>query len=139
MIKLEEIKFTKEHFQITYELLKQRKHFISHRSMPSYEEHCNFIRSKPYRYWYLVKIDNQFIGTLYLSIFNTIGININEPHIAIVGDLIKKIVETHEPLKEIKSTINSKFTINVPITNEKIINELEKIGLSRIQISYSIE
>ena len=59
-----------------YELLGERGPWmnISHREMPSYEDHVNFVMSKPYSKWYIIKTNEQKIGTIYLSKQDEIGI-----------------------------------------------------------------
>lgn len=39
-----------------YQLLKLRKPLenISHKNMPSYNEHTKFVKSKPYQKWYII-------------------------------------------------------------------------------------
>ena len=63
---------------ITYDLLLQRRHVISHRLAPVFEDHVKFVNSNPYRAWYLAMNNQKAVGTFYLSKENTIGINISE-------------------------------------------------------------
>ena len=42
--------------------------------MPTYTEHLRFIKSRPYRKWYVVKYDGLKIGSVYLTSQNEIGI-----------------------------------------------------------------
>ena len=57
-----------------YKLLLSRKFNISHRKSPSIEDHRAFVLNHPYRNWYLIKFESDYIGTLYLSNENIIGI-----------------------------------------------------------------
>lgn len=69
-----------------YKLLGERKYYqnISHKEMPSYKDHVKFVKSKPYKEWYLIKdyIINKDetidIGAIYLSKQNEIGLFIFE-------------------------------------------------------------
>jgi hypothetical protein len=64
-----------------YELLRQRDIetvSISHRVMPTAEDHIEFYCSKPYQQWYIVVADGQRVGMVYLSKRNEIGIDIKK-------------------------------------------------------------
>jgi len=52
-----------------FDLLKDRDHRIniSHKKIPTYEEHIKFIKSKPYSKWYIIFKSKQKIGSIYLS------------------------------------------------------------------------
>jgi RimJ/RimL family protein N-acetyltransferase len=62
--------------QILYELLQERQPYvnISHRVMPSWKQHNKFIASHPYSAWYLIKSGPEFVGSVYLSAANEIGV-----------------------------------------------------------------
>ena len=64
-------------YEFLYELLSERKQitFISHKKMPTYEEHVKFIESEPYSKWYIIQIDDKKIGSIYLTKENEIGIH----------------------------------------------------------------
>ena len=52
-----------------FELLKERdpRANISHKKMPSYNEHLKFVKSKPYTKWYIILKSKHRIGSIYLS------------------------------------------------------------------------
>lgn len=58
-----------------YDLLKDRKPWenISHTKMPTYDEHVNFVRSKPYKKWYIIDYRGP-VGSIYLTKDNEVGI-----------------------------------------------------------------
>jgi len=58
-----------------YNLLKDRKPWenISHKKMPTYDEHVSFVRSKPYKKWYIIDYKGP-VGAIYLTKLNEIGI-----------------------------------------------------------------
>lgn len=66
--------------RILYKLLQERKPHqnISHKEMPSYENHQKFIRSEPYKEHWLVYNGKLPVGSIYLSKNNEIGIFIFE-------------------------------------------------------------
>ena len=125
---------------ILYDLLCKRNNFISHRSMPLFEDHETFVKSEPYRIWYLVYSDKEAIGSFYISNQNSIGINIeNHQKIELIDKIIKYIEETYLPMPLIKSIRTDKFHINVPPTNRFLINSLDQLSKKLIQITYLIK
>jgi hypothetical protein len=63
-------------YEFLYDLLLQRNPDanISHKKMPTYEEHVNFVKSSPYSKWYIIEVDGKRAGTIYLTKQNEIGI-----------------------------------------------------------------
>ena len=58
-----------------FDLLKDRKPWesISHKKMPHYDEHVKFVRSKPYKKWYIIDYRGP-VGSIYLTHENQVGI-----------------------------------------------------------------
>ena len=52
---------TKNDALFLYELLKTKDPIanISHKKMPSYDEHVNFILSNPYAIWYIIEYEGK--------------------------------------------------------------------------------
>ena len=75
-IKLQQV--TKNDTLFLYELLKNKdpNTNISHNKIPSYDEHTEFVMSKPYTNWYIIKCDKKNVGSIYLSKRDEIGISI---------------------------------------------------------------
>ena len=65
-----------------YELLKNKdpNANISHKTMPSYDKHVEFVISEPYTSWYIIKADKKNVGAIYLSKQDEIGISINNDY-----------------------------------------------------------
>ena len=61
-----------------YELLKVRdpNHNISHKNMPTSDEHKKFVLSEPYTNWYIIKKNDEKVGSIYLSKRDEIGVSI---------------------------------------------------------------
>ena len=72
----------KEDTQFLYELLKNKdpNSNISHKKMPTYDEHVKFVLSKPYTNWYIIEHDKKNVGAIYLSKQDEIGISIMNDH-----------------------------------------------------------
>ena len=66
-----------------YDLLKYRDENsnISHKKMPSYNEHLKFVKSKPYTKWYIILKSKDRIGSIYLSKNDEIGIFLSKKFI----------------------------------------------------------
>jgi hypothetical protein len=138
-ISFERITGAKYQQDVLYELLKKRKHNISHKSVPSKYEHNRFIKSHPYRAWYLIHNNNRCIGATYLQKNNCIGINIINNDFEILISVLKFIFKHHKPLKEIKSERPPNFYINVAPNNIKMRSQLNLIGAKKIQITYALD
>ena len=65
-----------------FELLKERdpRANISHKKMPSYNEHLKFVKSKPYTKWYIILKSKDRIGSIYLSKNDEIGIFLSKKY-----------------------------------------------------------
>lgn len=65
---------------ILYKLLGERKPWqsISHKKMPTLDDHWDFVKSEPYRVWYLIQTDDVVAGCIYLTNEREIGISIFE-------------------------------------------------------------
>lgn len=63
-------------------LLKERtpEQSISHRVMPTWDDHVEFVESHPYQFWALIENDIEVVGACYLSKQNEIGISIYAEH-----------------------------------------------------------
>ena len=125
------VEFRKNDADFLFELLLQRssKENISHKKMPTYEEHIKFIISKPYYKWYIVKKDHDSIGAVYLTQINEIGISLvkrfdNEK---IKNEVLELVMKKH-PKK--------RYIVNINPKNKQGINFFKKRGIRLIQCSY---
>jgi len=131
---------TQDQIKTLYELLNQRKYDISNFTKISINEHESFVKSKPYRTWYIVYKSNREIGSFYLSTANTIGINlIDSINIQTIESIIKYVKKNYKPLPEIKSFRAGKFSINVSPNNELLKKVIEELGFKSVQISYFLD
>lgn len=122
-----------------YELLALRKHNISHKDMPSYEDHENFVLEHTYRAWFLVYVDQQCIGSLYLNTDNTIGLNVCDGRVKeCIDDCISFIKNNYEPYSSIPSKRSGVFAINISPENDELLGEIEKRGYEPVQVTYII-
>ena len=137
MLYLEEISKNENSVKILFEHLKNRKFNISHKNLPSYNDHKSFVLNHPYRKWFFVKKDNHLVGSVYIQYDNSIGINFDFSKVNFeFEEFIKKIYKTISPLKPKPSKVYSNFFVNVPILNEDLSKWLEEGGCFPSQISY---
>jgi hypothetical protein len=122
---------------ILYLILQRRCHNISNITIPKFTDHINFVRKNPYRVWYLLKKDTNYIGTAYVMYNNCVGINLIS-NFFLLPSVIEIILKKHKPLKEIKSIRPPFFFINVSPSNAKIKYQLKKIGANKIQSTYML-
>jgi len=121
-----------------YELLKVRKFSISHQKLPSFEEHEEFVKSHPYRQWWLVLENSKLIGSVYLTYDNAIGINLIEEDKRIYFGILEKIIHENKPLPPIPSVRPKFFYVNVAPENLILKETLAKLGAKHTQCSYRI-
>lgn len=71
---------SKNDHKFLYELLQEREldTNIIQKKMPTYEKHIKFVKSKPYRKWYIILEGIKKVGTIYLAKNNDIGIFITK-------------------------------------------------------------
>ena len=124
--------------EVLFDLLKQRAHSISHIRTPTWDEHEAFLKVNPYRYWAIILEDDCPIGTFYLQDDNSIGLNINEPTLYLVSQILTIIRRKFKPFREKKSKVPSYFYVNAPYGNEKLGQLLIDSDAKPIQISYKI-
>ena len=117
-----------------YELLKQRdpRANISHKKMPSFKQHENFIQSKPYSKWYIIQSSKNNVGSIYLSKNNEIGIFlIKKNQNKGIGENALKLLIEKNP--------KARYLANVNPKNKKSIDFFNKNGFKLIQHTYELE
>ena len=124
---------SKKDGKFLYTLLSERESLvnISHKTMPTYDEHLNFINSKPYSKWYIVKKNTQSIGSIYLSKQNEIGIFIKKEFQKDgLGTASMKLLMEKNP--------RSRYLANVNPKNLKSQKFFKKSGFKLIQNTYEL-
>ena len=94
-----------------FELLEERdpRANISHKKMPSYNEHLKFIKSKPYTKWYIILKSKDRIGSIYLSKNDEIGIFLSKKYQGknIGNDALKELIRKN-PRERYLANVNPK-------------------------------
>ena len=124
--------------EVLFGLLKQRVHSISHNRIPTRDEHNAFVKAHPYRHWAIILEDNCPIGTFYLQNDNSVGLNISEPSLYLVSQVLAYIRDKFKPFVEMKSKVPPYFYVNASYGNEKLGELLINSDAIPIQISYKI-
>lgn len=126
-----------------YDLLQEREDHvsISHKTMPSWDDHVNFVCSMPYRYWWIIfgeipPIDGmrqvpRNVGAAYLSKQNEIGIFIKKEYQGkgYGKEAIKRIVEMFP---------GQRLLANISPANERSHKLFQELGFSPIQTTYEL-
>ncbi len=121
-------------YRFLFNLLKERdnKTNISHKKMPTYIEHVNFVKSKPYTKWYIIQNSQIKIGSIYLSKYDEIGIFINEKFHGkgFATDALKLVIDKNP---------RTKYLANVNPKNIRSTKFFKKNNFKLIQHTYELE
>ena len=130
-LKLKEV--DEKDVQFLYNLLEERKPvtYISHKKMPTYEEHVNFVKSSPYSKWYIIEVDGERAGSIYLTKQNEIGIFLNE-------GLQEKGIGSNALNVLIGKNPDLRYLANINPENKKSIEFFKKLGFTLIQYTYEL-
>jgi len=124
---------TKSDYLFLYELLKERdsRANISHRKMPTYKEHINFVKSKPYSKWYVIELGKEKVGSIYLTENDEIGIFLMKS---------KQKKGTGNKALELLMELNprTRYLANVSPRNFISIQFFKKNGFKLIQHTYEL-
>jgi hypothetical protein len=134
------VKKTEEHAAVLYKLLKKRlhSHNISNANLPTYDEHELFVFSNPYRAWYLIQYEKNYVGSLYLLKSNSVGIFLLPRYINFFAPAIEFLMATYKPLPLIKSVRAPLFSINISPENADLIKAIGNFGGKLVQQTYVI-
>ena len=117
--------------EFLFDLLKQREGTvnISHKSLPDWEEHLQYVKKHGYQSWDIIWVENTRIGNIYLTRNDEIGI------------FIDKKLQFHgygsKALEEfMKKNGKKRYLANINPTNYKSIQFFGKHGFIHIQNTY---
>ena len=116
-----------------HDLLKARDSLvnISHKKVPSYSEHVNFILSNPYAIWYIIEYEGKKIGSVYLSKHDEIGISLVDNSLYDkIGKSIIKLLIKNNPRKH--------YLAKVSPRNKKLQNFFVNNGFTGLEYTYEI-
>jgi RimJ/RimL family protein N-acetyltransferase len=122
---------TVEDAEFLFELLKQREGIvnISHKSLPAWEDHVDYIKNHSYQSWDIIWVDETRIGNIYLTEKDEIGIFLD-----------KKFQSNgygSQAINEfMKKNGKKRYLANINPTNYKSIQFFGKHGFLHIQNTY---
>ena len=114
-----------------YGLLKEREGIvnISHKELPPFSEHEQFVKSSPYPYWDIILLNNERIGNIYLTDRDELGIFISKDFQSQgIGSIVLQ--------KFMKKVGKKRYLANINPTNYKSIQFFGKHGFTHIQNTY---
>ena len=123
----------KSDVRFLYNQLKEResKINISHKKMPTFEQHSKFVMSNPYSKWYIIMYKNKKIGNTYLTKTNEIGIFVlKSVKIKGIGKIVLQFL--------MKMNSRSRYLANVSPKNKKSQDFFKKNNFKLIQYTYEL-
>lgn len=134
--------------KLLYEMLRERSTEedayvnISHRALPTWKEHVAFVRSKPFRAWYIIRIGTAEAigGNCYLTWQNEVGIILVRAWRGLgFGPVaVKLMLERHKPLKAIPAKRRGHFIANINPANDRSVRMFESLGFHHLSNTYEL-
>lgn len=129
---------------ILWDLLQEREpcQSISHKKMPTNDEHLAFVSKHPYRVWYVIVDGDDHIGSAYLTRRNEIGIFIFKAHQGkgygkwAIGEMVERWAEF---LETRGSVAPNAFVANISPDNEASAAFFKSQGFKLVQHTYTLE
>lgn len=131
LVKLKAV--SKSDYRFLYNLLMERdaRANISHKKMPTYNQHVAFVSAKPYSKWYVILSDTNKAGSIYLTSQNEIGIFIKK---SFQGKQLGNIA-LH---KLIQKNPKKRYLANVNPQNKKSMYFFKNNGFKLIQYTFEL-
>lgn len=123
----------KEHILLLYQLLEERtpEVNISHKKMPTMEEHIKFVSSHPYRLWQIINWKGKQVGAAYLTHQFEMAVFLLREFQDLILPATKGFIEKVKPItKQIAANVNPK--------NGRYIQMFESLGFKHIQNTYML-
>jgi RimJ/RimL family protein N-acetyltransferase len=117
---------------LLWKLLNERKpeQSISHKYMPTWDEHCAFVYSYPYSAWFIIEDTGFLVGACYVTKHDEIGIGILDEY---QGKGYGKAA-----VKEIIRLRCGRLLANINPANTRSIRLFESLGFKQIQATYEL-
>lgn len=138
--------------RLAYELLAQRplEHGISHKRMPTWEEHLAFMRQAPhpFRLWLVIDVETiedcvpmrAAVGAVEALPTNEFGVHILKRYqgLGYGKRAVRQFIQSYQPLPEIPAVRNGTWLANVAPANKRAAEFFQKLGFNKIQETYSL-
>jgi RimJ/RimL family protein N-acetyltransferase len=136
-----------------YDLIKERdpEINISHSTLPSFEQHRQFVTRRPYRFWYLIEYTPEqtemrpppayFVGYISATHANEIGIVLKKCWRGIgCGPVaIRMLIALHSPNPADASVRNGHWLANIAPANEHSRHVFTSLGFRKIQETFEFQ
>ena len=131
LVKLKTV--SKSDYRFLYNLLRERdaRANISHKKMPTYNQHVAFVSAKPYSKWYVILYDTNKAGSIYLTSQNEIGIFIKK-------SFQSKQLGNIALRKMIQKNPKKRYLANVNPQNKKSVRFFKNNGFKLIQYTFEL-
>lgn len=110
---------------------------ISHQGMPTWDEHCEFVLSQPYRLWFLAICESVVVGSVYATHQNEIGIHIlsTARRMGYAREALQELTSTVKPLPAIAGHRVGRWIANINPANVASIKLFQEAGFKSHQIT----
>jgi RimJ/RimL family protein N-acetyltransferase len=100
--------------------------------MPTWNQHRKFIARRPYSAWYLIKLREDYVGAIYLTALNEIGISIlaRWRGFGLGPRAICLLMRRHA---------RKRYLANINPRNKKSIRLFQRMGFYIIQQTYELQ
>ena len=124
---------SKSDYRFLYDLLMERdtRVNISHKKMPTYNQHVSFVSAKPYSKWYVILYGVNKAGSIYLTSQNEIGIFIKK-------SFQNKQIGNIALHKLIQKNPKKRYLANVNPQNKKSMCFFKNNGFKLIQYTFEL-
>ena len=131
LVKLKTV--SKSDYRFLYNLLMERdtRVNISHKKMPTYNQHVSFVSAKPYSKWYVILYGASKAGSIYLTSQNEIGIFIKK-------SFQNKQIGNIALHKLIQKNPKKRYLANVNTQNKKSMRFFKNNGFKLIQYTFEL-
>lgn len=130
--------------EFLFELIKERMtepEVNISATMPSPEQHRQFVHRRPYRYWYLIVDEGgQAVGYISATTRNEIGIVLAKEHRSKgIGTIaLKEFLEKHDALPAVPTERRGRFVANINPANTRSVALFTNAGAKLIQHTYEL-
>jgi RimJ/RimL family protein N-acetyltransferase len=105
---------------------------ISHKKMPSFAQHREYVKSRPYQVWYLLSdVPRNWVGHVYLTERKEIGVQILQAY--------QKKGYATSAVRQIMTHNTGPFYANINPRNRASIAFFRKLGFHIISSTYKLE
>lgn len=128
---------TSSQIETLYTQLKNRSYNISHKSVPSFDKHTEFVQNHPYREWIILKDNGRVIGNVYIHVDNSIGLHFDSSkYFRRVDEVLSFVNNSYLPLPEEPSVRIGEFFFRVSLENRLLQERLSILGFREVERTF---